>query len=118
MIGIIVLVVMVSGSGSPSAKPAARQTRHWILPGTDAQRSLWLFACFLCPLCFLSEVSDCCIAAWIIALWLLILQDSFQHMLLQRWGCAEHPTFLGNKSHLCLQCIRKPLSSIKPTPKS
>jgi hypothetical protein len=28
MIGIIVLVVMVSGSGSPSAKPAARQTRH------------------------------------------------------------------------------------------
>jgi hypothetical protein len=30
MIGIIMLVVMVSGSGSPPAKPAARRTRHAI----------------------------------------------------------------------------------------
>jgi hypothetical protein len=30
MIGIIVLIVMVSGSGSPPAKPAAQRTRHAI----------------------------------------------------------------------------------------
>jgi hypothetical protein len=30
MIGIIVLVVMVSGSGSPPVKPAAQRTRHAI----------------------------------------------------------------------------------------
>jgi hypothetical protein len=30
MIGIIVLVVTVSGSGSPPVKPAARRTRHAI----------------------------------------------------------------------------------------
>jgi hypothetical protein len=30
MIGIIMLVVMVSGSGSPPVKPAARRTRHAI----------------------------------------------------------------------------------------